>query len=1021
MTSRDPRSSGGHARRPPKPPTRGAAGGESQGITSAPPLSHTFKYGKISAEDDNSNDPVVHEMPETTTVTRRHPAHHSHHSFNVPPSFISPRKNDRDPAQVTAVTFRHTESASFALRRASDASIDSLLSESHYVDKELVDVVYTYGKESPPKHLAGLVPRPEGINSLQNFSDNDGSGQPAVPREQTAPVDLRRCSEVFVASTMSAVPMFNQTMVRMNIPFAAVVQPFAQVFDRVVPEVDLVAAIGESDPSKQDLIRCPNCQAYFNPGMQGDARFDFRVCNICFKGFVLNEAESAAMQSLAAQTASQGSLPPILHGSVDFVAPRRYYNPSAEPPDAGTSPLSSLIKSASDISSRLPFIGDSTPKKGLAQSSYEFEDEFSRGFSGMLGNSTPSRGTNAADGEAPSPSASLLKPLVQRPKKGSAARTPGYVIVLDSTATSSKMGLKESVLNCIRAALEECIASGTAVRFCVITFDCVVHLYDRHNGVFTVNVVSDVSEPFSPGCVEELFFEFDGSNVDELAEYLGNISRVEIPPTDSMSCGNFALSVAISILADAGMPGTVCIFYAQVPEVGLGRCFKPEISHNFSIEESMKMAYDGMLQRCYEVGIAVDVYLCAPNERMPCDVPLQYVSQQTAGLCCYFSSYNGVEDAIKISKNLVRLFTVPHAYSCEMKLRCSNFIQVVGSYSPFNNARTFMDQQTLRLPRLSPDTAICFTLAMENVLPDKTELFLQLACMYNSSVDGRKLVRVHTHTIEVADNVSYIYKAIRCSVLVNYYGRKLAYHAIREGKDVREAVQNEWITLLSSYRAICAYKTDTNQMILPNNVKTLPAVLNSMFKIYGAEEKGAEFLQKLLRTLLAPPSETLFYHARCYCLHRSLYEENQTTPVGGWQFVCTLTPSATNKIFSDGIYLIDDGQKLVLYFGPHVRWGILQELFGQDLLLDESTVNSLRISESTETGRNLLAIVERVRESHAGGQYLKLKILAYCSRHHRLLKLLLLEDQFAGTSSYYEHLVFMHRRILQEYRDMVVQ
>ncbi|GFE53772.1 transport sec24-like [Babesia ovis] len=898
-------------------------------------------------------------------------------------------------------------------------------SDIGYVDRELEKQIYSYGPYTPNKIDNRQVPRP--VSNVNETDTESSSAATLVPSfSDTKPSES--CSKRFLSLTLNEVPIYGDTLKRIKIPLAVVVQPFAEEVDVKVPVVDLVSAIGEPELSKQNLIRCPRCQVYFNPGMESDARLTYRICNFCYNGFTLTESESQALVSLKADVSKEAPVAPVMQGSVDFVAPARYYMPNPDDTKSITSQFSSLMSRANELSSKLPLIGSRFGSNDqVVYFTYGASDAGKAGLKSPADSKNHVATANGSTpfgttGDQPSPLCANHTDSVATIATSlglNTASLPVYVIAVDVTATSSAMDLRNCVISSLRSAFDVCAQKRTTVRFCVLAFDCVVYLFDRRDGIFNVNVVSEVSELFSPACAQELFLEFNGENINEVYEYLDKIASVSITPSGSLSCGNFALSVAIQLLADASLPGTVSIFYAQPPEVGLGHCPKPSLATDFSMEESMKIVYDGMIQQCYEHAIAVDVYICAVQERMAADIPLQYICQQTAGSCFYFSSFNAVANGSRIRNNFERLFTVPHGYKCELKLRTSRPVGIQGSYCPFHNMRSYIDKSSMRVPRLTPDTAICFHLSVDDLVSDKREIYIQLACMYSSSLTGQRLVRVHTQSSKVSTNIHSIFKSACCDTLVNFYARKLVYNMIRSGLNIKKKILDEVIAILACYRKLCAPSTPDNQLILPDNLKYLPCSLNSLFKIVNSGEQGIEFLQKMFRILLAPVPETMYIYSRCYCLHRSVYDSNETAPIGGWDFYCSPIPSSVTQVYSDGIYLIDDGQKLVLYFGPHVRWSLLQELFGQELMLDERTSNSVYIRNDTESGRNLLDAIDRVKGTHVGVRALDIKILPYASRHHRLIKLLLLEDESGGEMSYINFLVHLHKMIRQSLEDVI--
>lgn len=896
--------------------------------------------------------------------------------------------------------------------------------KDYYINRELEKVVFRYGALVPNKIDSNQVPRPKGA-TLQDTTEEEGKVvSPVSSFIEQKVVEGGVCHTKYIRMTLGEVPVYGDTLKRISIPLAAIVQPFADELDKKVPVIDLVAAIGEQDLSKQNLIRCPKCLAYINPAMEGDSRLDFRICNFCYKGFSLSQAEFFGLGKLKASVHKKSKVSPIMLGSVDFVAPARYYIPIEEKETSISETISNIISKATALSQSIP-LGNGM-NKDLNYMTYTTY--------GNAGDQTPAvtsgctspmpRANSSVSGIAGNTSSYVPSMNFSMQQQGvditeEYHKTPSYVIVVDSTLSSTTMSLRNSIINCLRSALVESAIRQASISFCIITFDCVVYLYDIRNGKFNVNIMAEVDEIFSPGCAEELFVQANASNMDEVNKYIDFVLNFATKPYSSLSCANAALSVAISLLADSKRPGTVCMFYTQPPEVGIGKCLKADINQDFSIDESMKLLYDGLIKKCYESGIAVDVYICPKRERMPGDVQVQYLSQHTAGNSWYFSSFNAESDGTKITKNFVRLFTIPHAYRCELKLRASKPLMVVESYCSFQNTRSIIDKSALRVPRLSPDTAISFTLSMDDLASDKRDLHIQVACMYNSSVNGRKLIRVHNQSVKVSTNVTTIFKSADCRALVNLYSRQLAYSVLKTGMSAKSYIVDEIVGALCSYRRLCAPNTPDNQLILPDNLKLLLATINAAFKMYAGDYQCFEFLQKMLRSLLAPADETAYIYSRVYCLHRSVYDPYTEVPQGGWKFTGNTTPASTTQIFSDGMYLVDDAQKLVLYFGPHVKWELLQEIFGQDLVLDDKSVNNLKITDETDTGRNLLDIIERVRAAHVGSQYLNLKILPYCSKQHRLLKLLLLEDDVGSEPNYINFLVQIHKRIRQAQHNQI--
>ncbi|AFZ80218.1 Sec23/Sec24 domain containing protein [Theileria equi strain WA] len=899
-----------------------------------------------------------------------------------------------------------------------DVTLDSIASDSGilstkeqpkavYVNQDLQKHIFTYGPYVPSKIESSQVPRPSNMlrNTTSEVIYETGKTSGLIPTfGNHRIIDTGSASPIYITPTLAELPLYGESLSNIKLPFGVVVQPFAENVDENVPMIDFIAEMGGKD-TRCDLIRCTKCQAYHNPAMEDNSRHNVRICNFCYSSFNLTTAQADTLEKI--RLMYRDTLSPLTKGSIDYIAPKHYYtNVTVDTPiESLTSNISNLLGKAGSITNiRLPSLTKQTDEPTVFEDYADLEKSRNTAFQvHTIGNNSATKSTQDT----------MINSLSLSPKIDYKA-VPSYIFVVETTVASNTIGLKESVLSAIKNALSNC---GNFVRFCVITYDCVVHLYPIVGGELAMYYVAEVDESFTPCTPGDLFLEVDG-DLTQVSSYLDQILSVSILKIGSQTCSNFALNVAVRLLGDSKSCGTVTMFYCSIPDVGIGISRNSKITNDFNLTDSQKIYYDSLIQTCYESGISVDLYICPVDSRIPGDIALQYITQQTAGKCHYMSYFNGKNDYLKIYNDILRLFTLQCGYNCELKLRASKAIAINEVICPFSNSRAIINNSTVKVPKLGPDTALAFTLSLDDLIDNRHALYLQCACMYNSSLNGQKMIRVHTSTVRVTTSINQIFKNTNCDAVMNIYMRKLSRAFIKTGKFPKKDFMNSVVHSLTSYRHLCAPSTPSNQLILPDNLKLLPITLNALFKHETTDENEPEYIQKLLRALLAPVKETAFMCPRVFCLYRTVNDDSNGIPASGWKFNANIVPASSSNIYSDGMYIMDDGHKLLLYFGPHVKWELLQQLFGQNLVLDDKSANSLALVES-ETTTNFLECVDQIRAVHSGCQYIPLKILPYTSKIGKMIKLLLLEDERGEEPSYINFLVRLHKLIKQAHTNLL--
>eukprot|EP00375_Theileria_parva_P003219 XP_765900.1 hypothetical protein [Theileria parva strain Muguga] len=929
-------------------------------------------------------------VAETTANIQTNSVTSSHLQTNFVPS------DDLQGKSVTSASMRPPEEF------GKDLSLESLTSDTsssilgdilgkNYVDSELERHVFTYAPFMPTRITQSSVPRPQPLSynresEILYETDKNYGLIPTFGNHRI--LDTGSASPIYVTPTFTQLPVFGSTLSDLRLPFGVLVQPFAQNQDQKVPELDFLAFMEKRSNVKRDLIRCRNCLAYYNSYMHTRSRTKTRVCNLCYTAFEITDEQLEALYRINSQYREES---PLKKGSLDFVAPSHYYN---KEPDPGG--ISNLINRATNI--------------GVFKTQQPRQESFI--YDTYSVSPIPIEGASELD--------SYTSSLYQQPYNSDENESPSFKVSDGpDEATSSQNDQKTENKFPTYAFLIESTSQANKLNeefdLCIFVFDSAFYMFPMGSGSeFSVNVVAEVEENFKPCTISDVCVRVTKDTRDWVKEYLEKILGIQTLRIAPNSCANFALNCVLRAMSSDNCYGTLSIYYVTQPDIGLGTDPQTFPKSNFTLTDLQRYFYDSLLRMCYSAGICVDVYLCPPETRIPGDIALQYISQQTGGNCAYMPRFSHIFDYPKIYADVVRLFTVPAAYKCEFKLRCSKHIKVTELLCGFNNSRAVSNLSTMVVPRIGPDLSIGFMLSLNHMVDNKTSLYIQCACLYTNT-KGVHMVRVHTHCIRVIASINEIFKNANPEAIMNLMSRKLAHGYIKSGKYNRDEHIRTLVESLTSYRQICAPSTPKNQLILPDNLKFIPAYLNSFLKYDVKVEFGVEFafefVMKLLRILSASPQMTFFMYTRTYCLHRSINEKGDAVPEQGFKFTLSGVPSSGSFIYSDGIYLMDDGYRLLLFVGPHVKQILLKELFGPDYQFPHGNVNSTELID-TNTSANLLGLVEHVRSQHKGCPYAPLKIIPYTSKNSKIIKTLLLEDELGEEPNYITFLVSLHKSIL---------
>jgi len=228
---------------------------------------------------------------------------------------------------------------------------------------------------------------------------------------------------------------------------------------------------------------------------------------------------------------------------------------------------------------------------------------------------------------------------------------------------------------------------------------------------------------------------------------------------------------------------------------------------------------------------------------------------------------------------------------------------------------------------------------------------------------------------------------------------------------VREAVVNKCVHILRTYRSALGAQTSSTQIVLPDALKHFPLFIlalikNVMFRTSkDISPDVRSYFLALFRTLPTPLS-TPFMYPRLYSLHTMSPECGLTTEGGGVIYPPKLNLSS-DRLDRQGAFLLDDGQKLILWLGKNTASNFCSSVFGIPSLQGTDT-SQLRITQNDDPQslpNRIINLIESIRSQRP--LYQKLHICKEGDLTDALFFSYFIEDQGKNLYSYSQFLTKM--------------
>ncbi|XP_073272408.1 protein transport protein SEC24 A-like [Primulina huaijiensis] len=591
---------------------------------------------------------------------------------------------------------------------------------------------------------------------------------------------------------------------------------------------------------------------------------------------------------------------------------------------------------------------------------------------------------------------------------------PLYFFLIDVSISAVQSGMLEVVAQTIKSCLDN-LPGSTRTQIGFLTYDSTIHFYNMKSSLVQpqMMVVSDLDDIFVP-LPDDLLVNLSESRI-AVEAFLESLPSMFQENMNVESAFGPALKAAFMVMSQLG--GKLIIFQNTLPSLGVGRLrlrgddirlYGTDKEHTLRVPEDP--FYKQMAADFTKYQIAANVY--AFSGKYTDIASLGTLAKYTGGQVYYYPSFLSVIHEDKLRHELTRDLTRETAWESVMRIRCGKGVR----FTSFHGNFMLRSTDLLALPAVDCDKAYAAQLSLEETLLTTQTVYFQVALLYTSS-SGERRIRVHTAAAPVVADLGEMYRLTDTGAVVSLLSR-LAIEKTLSNKleDARNFIQLKIVKAFREYRNLYAVQHRlVGRMIYPESLKFLPlyglALTRSTPLRGGYADAQLDERCEAGYTMMALPVKKLLKLLYPSLLRIDDCLVNSSARADDFDISKRL-PLTSESLDTRGVYIFDDGFRLVIWFGRSASPDIARGLLGEDLGADFSKISLSQ--RDNEMSRKLMKIFQKSRESDPS--YYQLCHLVRQGEQPRegyFLLSNLVEDQTGGASGYADWFMQLHRQVQQ--------
>ncbi|RMZ75836.1 hypothetical protein DV737_g5103, partial [Chaetothyriales sp. CBS 132003] len=555
----------------------------------------------------------------------------------------------------------------------------------------------------------------------------------------------------------------------------------------------------------------------------------------------------------------------------------------------------------------------------------------------------------------------------------------------------------------------------------IISYDRDVHFYDLSAGLAQpqMYVVTDLDDPFvalSTG----LFVDPVESRpvIESLLQSLPTMFSLIKNPEPALLP---TLNAALAALSATG--GKVIATCSALPTFGPGRLHLRDDGKGRDSDHERRLfttdhaAWKKSAQAMVSSGIGVDFFLASPGGAYMDVATIGHLARLTGGDVFFYPNFVSPRDSAKVEAELSNAFGRETGFQALVKVRCSNGLQVASYHGAFLQHAFGAD---LEIGTIDADKTIGVVFSYDGKLDPKLDAHFQAAVLYTSAT-GQRRVRCINVVAGVSEGAAETMRTVDQDAVVNIIAKESSSKVSEKSlKDIRAGLTEKTIDILSAYRKNFSGSHPPGQLVLPEHLKEFAMYMLGLIKsraFKGGIEPtdrrvhAARFLRSASVTEVS-----LYLYPRIYSLHNLSPTDCFPNPETNQLVLPPSLRASFSRVEDGGVYIVDNGQLILLWLHASVSPNLLEDLFGPGIgsLSDlDPMLNTLPVLEThlNAQARNLLAYLATVRGSKAATIQLARQGLDGSEFEYARM---LVEDRNNEAQSYVDWLVHVHRAIQME-------
>ncbi|KAG7833228.1 hypothetical protein KL943_004093 [Ogataea angusta] len=510
-----------------------------------------------------------------------------------------------------------------------------------------------------------------------------------------------------------------------------------------------------------------------------------------------------------------------------------------------------------------------------------------------------------------------------------------HVFLVDLSYEAVRTKLHVAACSAIRMALyhngESNLPKGSKVS--IVGFANKLFFYNLSPNLeqTTVSVVGDLDDPFAPFHDGILADPMDSHAIIEAT--LSTIEQLTDYPGPEPAYGA-ALLAAKTILQEVD-GGQVITFLSGLPSWGPGSLAvklpaqKTTADYDKEVITAGSKFYQDLLKEYVKFNIGLHLLNGAHT---PIDLAnAGLIPMRTGGSVKTWHNFNLDRDEADLMYTVKHLVTGACGYQGQLKVRCSNGLQVNKYYGGFH---TSGQPEVPYLPICNSQTSIACDFVYDGKLDTKKDSHFQAALLYTSA-DGLRKVRVINCIMSVTERVADVFSFSDQDAVLNLVLREslsrlpnISFAALRSYLNIQLADINAMYKLY-----VAKNNSSPGQLVLPHGLRTFPMFVLSALKTKALRERTGNpdlRVESLFDLANSTPEKLSVY---LYPVMISLHDLDDSECLFDEQTGFFSTPKTIGlsqaNLEMGGAYLVFNGKSLFLWFHTDVNPLLLQDLFGE--------------------------------------------------------------------------------------------